>query len=126
MYMFVVESPNRPIQKTEVLATLKKLEEAGDPLVRFRIKFRTISKHWQTGPFGAQYAAHIFRPSGVGLFFRREGAASEILKKFIQTNDGVSDEIHPKNAEVIQAVRIYTLGPMGIPVDHLRYPPKSS
>lgn len=124
--MFLVESPNRPIKKEEVLTTLKKLEEAGDPLVRFRIKFRTITKHWQTGPFGAQYAAHIFRPPGPGVFLRREGVASEILRKFIQTNSGISDEIHPKSAEVIQAVRIYTPGPMGIPVDHLRYPPKSS
>lgn len=122
--MFTVEAPNRPIKKEEVLTTLKKLEEAGDPLVRFRIKFRTISKYWQTGPYGAQYTAHIFRPPGVGRFLRTEGAASEILRKFILSNNGVRDEIHPHQGEVIQAVRIYTPGPMGIPVDQLRYPPK--
>lgn len=120
----MLEAPTKPINRVEILSTLKNLEDAGDPLVRLRIKFRTISKYMQTGPFGAQYAAHIFRPSGAGAFLKREGAASELLKKFILIENGVRDDIHPRNGEVIQAVRIYTPGPMGLPVDHLRYPPK--
>lgn len=124
--MFTLEKPNTPIKREAVLVTLKNLEEAGDPLVRFRIKFRTISKYWQTGPYGAQYAAHIFRPPSIGSFLKREGLASEILRKFILIDNGVSDDIHPRNGEVIQAVRIYTPGPMGLPVDHLRYPPRVS
>ena len=121
--MFLLEAPNRPIRKEEVFLALKELEGSGDPLVRFRIKYRTIVKHWQTGPYGARYAAHIFRPPGAGRFLREEGSASNLLRKFTLSESGVRNDIHPRQGEVIQAVRIYTPGPMGIPVDKLRYPP---
>lgn len=120
----MLEAPTKPINRVEILSALKSLEDAGDPLVRFRIKFRTLHRYPHTGPYGAKYSAHIFRPPGTGAFLRREGSASEILRKFILSDNGVRDDIHPRQGEVIQAVRIYTSGPMGIPVDHLRYPPK--
>lgn len=123
--MFLHETPNRPIKREEVITALKSLVESGDPLVKLRVKFRSISKYRQMGPYGS-YSAHLFRPPGAGVYFRREGQATEVLQKFILSVNGERDDIHPRNGEVIQAVRIYTPGPMGIPVDKLRYPPKVS
>jgi hypothetical protein len=119
---FALEVPNKPpLKSIEFIKVLEELAAKGDPHVRVRVQFRTIAKQRLQGPHFS-YSHYAFRPPR--NYFRTEGLASEILKQFRVIQNGERHEIHPKNGEIINAARIYSSGPMGIRIDHLRYPPR--
>jgi hypothetical protein len=119
---WALETPNKPpLKRIDFIKALETLVQKGDPYVRARIQFRTISKQVINGPH-FRYSHYEFRPSRD--FLRTEGLASEILERFRLIQNGIKHELHPLDGEILNAARIYSMGPMGIRIDHLRYPPR--
>jgi hypothetical protein len=120
----IIETAHPPLSKLEVIKALELLAGKGNPTTFLRIQYRTILKFRKTGPFGAEYSAHNFRPSGHGNYLRTEGPASELLDQFRLIQDGAKHPIHPIQGEVINSARIYTKGPMTMKIDIVRHPRK--